>query len=56
VSVRFGEHFEADLIVHIHPPDRALLKTTSLGELHADHVVLAASLLAGKTQADLEIE
>jgi hypothetical protein len=56
VSVRFGEHFEADLIVHIHPLDRAPLKTTSIGELHADRVVLSASLLAGKTQLDLEIE
>jgi len=55
VSVRFATQFEADLIVHIHPPDRAPLKTTSRGELHPDRVVLPASLLAGKSQIELEV-
>lgn len=55
ISIEFGDSFDADLIVHIHPPDRQPLKVTSLGQLQKDRVVIPAATLAGKHQLDLEI-
>jgi hypothetical protein len=55
VEVSFTKQFDADLIVHIHPADRAPLRSASLGEVHPNYVVLAAKLLAGKTQIDIEV-
>jgi hypothetical protein len=55
VELRFSKPFEADLVIHIHPPDRRPLRSTSLGELHADRVVLPASALAGQTTVRIEV-
>ena len=55
VEIALPEPFGADLIVHIHPPDREALRSASLGELHADRVVLPASVLAGKTKVTIEV-
>ncbi len=55
VAIEFAGPFEADLVVHIHPPNREPLQSTSVGELHADRVVLPVSLLAGKTKVSIEI-
>ena len=38
-SVEFATSFTADLIVHIHPPDRRALKQSSVGVLQPDRVV-----------------
>ncbi|MGD0696755.1 MAG: hypothetical protein ABSB82_18215 [Terriglobia bacterium] len=55
VEIQFANPFEADLIVHIHPPNREPLKSASLGELNPDRVVLPGSILAGKNQVVVEI-
>ena len=53
--IEFSGAFKADLVVHIHPPDRQPIKSVSLGELHPDRIVLHAALLSDKTKVDLEI-
>ncbi len=55
VKIQFREPFNADLVVHIHPPDRQPLKSASMGQLQKDRVILPASLLAGKTAVELLI-
>jgi len=55
VSIRWDGPFEADLVIHIHPPDGEALKSTSVGTLRRDRVVLPAGLLAGKTEVTIEI-
>ncbi|HZT71706.1 MAG TPA: hypothetical protein VFC10_18395, partial [Terriglobia bacterium] len=55
VRLRFEKPFNADLIVHLHPPSGQPLKSASTGELRPGQVVLPASLLAGKMEIDLEI-
>ncbi len=56
VEIRWSAPLAADLVVHIHPPDRKPLESTSAGELRRDRVVLVASLLAGKTSLTVEVE
>jgi hypothetical protein len=55
VEVWFGRPFEADLSIHIHPPDRTPLRSASQGVLHPAYVVLPAALLAGKMHIVLDI-
>jgi hypothetical protein len=55
VELRLPKPFGADLAVHIHPPDRRPLRSTSLGELGSDRVVLAAAILANQTIVKLAI-
>jgi len=55
VVIEFAGSFGADLIVHIHPPSGSPLKKASLGELHADRVVLPAPLLKGMRSITLEV-
>jgi hypothetical protein len=55
VTIELASGFSADLVVHIHPPDRQALKSTSVGELRPDRIVLAAALLAGKTEIRVTI-
>jgi hypothetical protein len=55
VEVTLQRPCEADIVVHIHPPDRTPLRSASLGEVHPNYVVVAANLLAGKTQIEIEI-
>jgi len=55
VEIRFEKPFVADLVIHIHPPDRRPLRSASLGELQADRVVLGASILAGQATLRLAV-
>lgn len=55
VKIQFLAPFNADLVIHIHPPDRHPLRSTSTGQLHKDRVILPGSLLAGKTVVEIEI-
>ena len=55
VSIQFDDPFDADLIVHIHPPDRKPLQTASLGQLQRDRVLLSAAILSGKKHIDLDV-
>ncbi len=55
VTLEFAGSFDADLTIHIHTPGGSPLKRTSLGEVHADRVVLPASLLKGRKGATIEI-
>lgn len=55
VMLRFDKPFQADLIMHVHQPSGQPLKSASVGELRPANVLLPASLLAGRTEIDLEI-
>jgi hypothetical protein len=55
VAVTFERPWTADLIVHIHPPDRQPLRTASLGNAARDRVVLPAALLAGRAAVQIDI-
>ena len=55
VSVSWEGQFGADLVVHIHPPDRRRLATTTLGELGKDRVFLAGNLFAGKKDVTFDV-
>jgi hypothetical protein len=55
VTIQLPSGFAAGLFVHIHPPDRAALQSASVGELHADRVALAPSLLAEKQTVVIEV-
>ncbi|HKW88072.1 MAG TPA: hypothetical protein VJN21_04885 [Candidatus Acidoferrales bacterium] len=55
VEIHLPETFTADLLVHIHPPDGQVLRTTSIGQIAGDAVRLTASTLEGKRQLSLEI-
>jgi hypothetical protein len=55
VTIEFEKSYTADLVVRIHPPDRQPLRSTSLGNLQRDRVVLPVSVLEGKTKVSLEI-
>lgn len=53
--LRLANPFPAQIVVHIHPPSRRPLQSTSLGNLERDRVVLPAAVLAGKTELELRI-
>ncbi len=55
VRIECEKPFAAELVVHIHAPDRKPLASTSLGRLESDRVVLPAATLAGKKEIELEI-
>ncbi len=55
IEVTFVRPCEADLVIHIHPPDRRPLRSVSLGELHPSYVVVAAKLLEGNTHIEIEV-
>ena len=55
INVQFGAPFKADLVVHIHPPSGEPLKSTSMGEVQPDRIILPASMLAGKKELSLPI-
>jgi len=55
VEIEVGDFKGATLAVHIHPADGHPLKTSSLGEVRADRVVLSPEVLAGKARITLEI-
>jgi len=53
--VKFEKNFEADLIIHVHTPGGEPLKSTSMGNVQRDRVVLNAATLAGKTELTVDI-
>jgi hypothetical protein len=55
VEVTLPNKWDADLMIHIHPPDRTPLHAASLGEVHPAYVVLASNLLSGKTRVEIDI-
>jgi hypothetical protein len=55
VEIQMAKFSSADLVVHIHPPDGSPLKSSSLGEVQSDRVVLRAAVLTGRPQVVLEI-
>ncbi|PYV19815.1 MAG: hypothetical protein DMG21_00410 [Acidobacteria bacterium] len=55
VTVSWEGQFGAELVVHIHPPDRRPLAGTTVGQLLHDRVVLPTQLLAGKKQLSFEV-
>jgi hypothetical protein len=55
IEVTLPKPYEADLVIHIHPPDRTPLRTASLGEVHPNYLVVAAKLLEGKTHLEIEV-
>ena len=55
LEVRFFGPFDADLVVHIHHPNGEPLKSTSLGELQRERVVLRAQVLSGKTTVNFRV-
>jgi hypothetical protein len=55
VEVTLIPSYNADLAIHIHPADRSALRSASLGEVHSDHVVVAAHLLVGRSHFQVEI-
>jgi hypothetical protein len=55
VEIWFSGPFDADLIVYIHSPMKELLRSTSMGELGVDRIVLRANSLVGKKHFVLEV-
>ena len=55
LEITLPQSFAADLVVHIHPPNREALKSTSLGQLQRDRVVLPRSVLSGKTSLSVDV-
>lgn len=55
VTLAFEKPCTADIVVHIHPPDRQPLRSASVGNLARDRVVLPAASLAGRTQVEIDI-
>lgn len=55
MEIEFSKPFAADLIAHVHPPDGRLLRSSSIGQLQPDRVVLPAALIAGKTKLEMDI-
>jgi hypothetical protein len=49
-TVRWDGQFGADLVVHIHPPDGKPLRSTTLGEVRGDRVIINAKLLGEKSE------
>jgi hypothetical protein len=53
--LQFEKPFGADLAIHIHPPGGQSLKSSSIGKVQRDRVLLSASTLAGKSTLVVEI-
>ena len=55
VEISFTKPYEADLVIHVHPPDRSPLRSASVGEVHPNYVAIAAKLLEGKSRLEIEV-
>jgi hypothetical protein len=55
VSIQVDASFNADIFLHIHPPDGEALKSSSLGRLEKACVILPSALFAGQTKIEMEI-
>jgi hypothetical protein len=54
IQVTLLRPWEADLVIHIHPPDRTPIRSAPVGEVHPNYILIAATLLAGKTHLEIE--
>jgi hypothetical protein len=55
VRVNLPSTFPADLVIHVHPPDRRALKSATVGQVASDRVTVAKADLAGKTDLTITI-
>ena len=55
VQLELPENFSADIAVHIHTPDGRTLKSSNLGTVQRDQVLLSKTDLAGKRQLTLQV-
>ena len=55
VQIATSPNFKAQMVIHIHPPDRKPLRHASAGVVYADRVVLPASAFAEGKPLDLVI-
>ncbi|MGH9433047.1 MAG: hypothetical protein ACRD3T_16055 [Terriglobia bacterium] len=55
VRVQLPPGFNADVVLHVHPPDRRPLRSTSVGTLEKDRVILPAALLQGEKEIKVEL-
>ncbi len=55
VTLDLPARYEANLLVHVHPPDGRALTRSSLGEVRRGAVLLPAALLAGKRRLVVRI-
>jgi hypothetical protein len=55
IDLALAKSFAADLLIHLHPPGRAALRTTTVGELHPNYVFISSALLSGKTNLALDV-
>ncbi len=55
ITIDLPEHFGANLLVHVHPPDGRTLRRTSAGELRGQAVLLPATLLSYRRRVTLEV-
>src|SRR5262249_18008756 len=56
VEISWAGSFDADLVVHLHPPSGEALRSTSAGELGRDRVVLRAASLAGREHIAIDVK
>jgi hypothetical protein len=47
--------FQADVVVHIHPADDQPLRTTNLGQIEKNSIVIPAASLVGKSEIYLQV-
>ncbi len=55
IELNFPNAFDADLIIHVHPPDGRPLAATTAGNVNRDRVVLERSSLAGRQSVEIVI-
>jgi hypothetical protein len=55
VEITFTGPFAADLYIHIHPPERVPLRSSTLGEVHPAYIHVPAAQLTGKTRITMDI-
>lgn len=55
LQIQVGKFHNATLVVQIHPPERQALKSTSVGDVYTDHIVLTPSMLVGKAGITIDV-
>jgi hypothetical protein len=55
IDLTLTPSFAADLVIHVHPPDRRSLKSATTGQVAADRVTITRDNLAGKTSLRITI-
>jgi hypothetical protein len=56
ITVDAGEEFTADLAVHVHPPDGSKLKSTSLGTLEKNKIIISRETLRTNRNTRFRVE